>query len=52
LAKLQARKLIASRAQCVWALSCRKMKNSPDILSRLWQEAAVVNCCYIDFDLV
>jgi len=27
LAKLQARKLIASRTQCVWALSCWKMKN-------------------------
>jgi len=33
LAKLQARNLIASRTQCVWALSCWKMKNSPDILS-------------------
>jgi len=33
LAKLKPRKLIASRAQCVWALSCWKMKNSPDILS-------------------
>jgi len=32
-AKLQARKLTASRAQCVWALSCWKKKNSPDILS-------------------
>jgi len=32
LAKLQARKLIASRAQCVWALSCWD-ENSPDILS-------------------
>jgi len=32
LAKLQARKLIVSHAQCVWALSCWKM-NSPDILS-------------------
>jgi len=35
LAKLQPRKLIAtaSGAQCVWALSCWKMKNSPDIFS-------------------
>jgi len=31
--ELQARKLIASHAQCIWALSCWKMKNSPDILS-------------------
>jgi len=27
LAKLQARELIAARGQCVWALSCWKMKN-------------------------
>jgi len=34
LIKLQARKLIASRAQCApRALSCGKMKNSTDILS-------------------
>jgi len=33
LAKLQTRNLIVSRAQCVWALSCWKTKNSPDILS-------------------
>jgi len=32
LAKLQARKLIATSAQCVWALSCWKI-NSPVILS-------------------
>jgi len=34
LAKLQARKLIAWRAQCVWALSCWKMKNSPLSMAR------------------
>jgi len=51
LAELQARKLIASRAQCVWALSCWKIKNSADILSTVWQETTVVDCCYIDFDL-
>jgi len=32
LAKLQARKLIAARAQWVWAVSCWKM-NSLDVLS-------------------
>jgi len=33
LVNLQARKLIVSRALCAWALSCWKMKNSPEILS-------------------
>jgi len=51
LAKLQARKLFASRAQCVWALSCWKMKNSTHQISRVWQETAVVSCFNIDFNL-
>jgi len=46
LAKLQARKLIVSRTLCAWALSCSKMKKSPDILSM-----AVVDCFYVDFNL-
>jgi len=33
LTKLLARKLIASRAQSVSAVSCWKMRNSPDVLS-------------------
>jgi len=48
LAKLQTRKLIASRTLCAWALSCRKIKKSPDILST---GMAVVDCIYIDFNL-
>jgi len=32
--------MIASRTQSVWALSCWKMKNSPDILSM-----ARKSCC-------
>jgi len=46
LAKLQARKLIISRTLCAWALSCWKMKKSPDFLSM-----AVVDCFYVDFNL-
>jgi len=42
LAKLLARKLIASRAQCVCALSFSKTKNSPDILSM-----ARNSCCWL-----
>jgi len=50
LAKLQARKLSASRTQCVWALPCSERWKTSQIF---WvrQETAVVNCCYIDFDL-
>ena len=48
LAKLQARKLIVSRILCAWALSCWKMKKSPDILST---GMAVDDCFYIDFNL-
>ena len=45
LAKLHARKLIVSCTLCTWAVSCWKMKNLP-----VWQETAVDNCCYKDFD--
>jgi len=47
LAKLQAKKLIISQTLRAWILSCWKMKKSPGILSM-----AVVNCFYIDFNLV
>jgi len=53
LAKSQARQLIASRTQCDWALSCWKMKNSPDIeygkrLTEYWQ-CTNRFCCEVFF---
>ena len=43
---LHARKLVVSRTLCAWALSCSKMKKSPDIWSM-----AVVDCFYVDLNL-
>jgi len=47
LVKLQARKLIASRAQCVGHCPGERWRTHQ--VSWIWQETAVVNCCYIDF---